>query len=89
MRPEEEKQSKLLSIFHNYHLIHAGNMPTRKFIWELNNTVGEAWLSEMDGMDSREEKPEQSIGLLDWHGYWLDDVPHEECNQITNRHVNY
>ncbi len=30
-------------------------------------------------MDSRVGETELSLGLLDWHGYWPDDVPHEEC----------
>lgn len=80
--PEEEKQrSLLLNSSQLSFLIHVGDTPNQKIRLRIerhsrrDGCCGAGWY----GFYRIGEKPEQSIGLLDWYGYWPDDVSYEEC----------
>ena len=79
---EEEKQrSLLLNSSQLSFLIHVGDMPNQKIRLRIerhsrrDDCCGAGWY----GFYRIGEKQEQSIGLLDWYGYWPDDVSYEEC----------
>ena len=80
--PEEENQrSLLLTSSQLSFLIHVGDTPNQKIRLRIerhsrrDGCYGAGWY----GFYRIGEKPEQSIGLLDWYGYWPDDVSYEEC----------
>ena len=80
--PEEEKQrTLLLNSSQLSFLIHVDDTPNQEIHLRIerhsrrDGCYGAGWY----GFYRIGEKPEQSIGLLDWYGYWPDDVSYEEC----------
>lgn len=80
--PEEDKQRTLLLTSSQLSfLIHVGDTPNQEIHLRIerhsrrDDCCGAGWY----GFYRIGEKPEQSIGLLDWYGYWPDDVSYEEC----------